>query len=96
MRQRHWPTYIYKLFQVLVQIGKILLASCVFSNQLLLPFEQILAMRLQLFALASLVLDSRMHELILVFGRTLREQSEEFLCRNQRQLLVFMATQSVS
>lgn len=84
-------TYVDEFLQILIQVGKIVLAARVFRNQLLLPLQQFLTTLLQTLTLGSLVLDARIHELVLVVGRAVRVLREKLFHRNQRQLLVLVA-----
>lgn len=89
-------TYVDEFLQILVQVGQVLLAARVLSNQLLLPLEQLLATLLQTLAFGSFVLNACVHELILVVSCTIWVLRKEFFGRNQRQLLVLVAVFLVS
>lgn len=85
-----YKTYIDKLFQVLVQIGQVVLSPLVVVDELLLALEELLAALLQDLALLALVLDARKHAFVVVGVCVFGAQGEEFFDGDERQLLVFV------
>lgn len=88
--RQSYKTYVNKLFEILVKIGQVVFAPCVFSNEFLLPLQQLLSALLQSFSLGPFVLDSCIHQLVFVIIGVVRMLCEKLFGRDERKLLVFM------
>ena len=71
-------THVDEFLKVIIQVGKIVFASLVVGDEFLLPFQQLLTLLLQSFALCAFVLDTGEHKGILVVGRMIGELFEKF------------------
>jgi hypothetical protein len=87
-------TNVNELLQFIIQVCQVLLSSLVVRDELLLPFQELLALLLQGLTLGSLVVDSREHQGVFIVVLVLRELLKEVFNGNQRELLVFVAAAS--
>lgn len=83
-------THIDEFLQILVQIGQIVASLFVVGNQFLFTLLQLDPLLLKRLSLGSLMIDTRHHEVVLVVISMLGMQSQEFLDRDQWELLVGM------
>lgn len=88
---RRQETCINELFQIIIQVGKVILPSFVIRNKLLFSLKQLLSLLLQSFTLRPFVIYARNHQGILVIILVFGMLGKEFLDGDKRQLLVFVA-----
>jgi hypothetical protein len=86
-------THIDELFQIIIQVGKIVFPPLVIRDELLFPLQQLLTLLLQALSYRSLVVDPGKHEVVLVIVGMLGELLEEVFDRDEGELLVLVAGQ---
>lgn len=84
-------TDIYKLFQIVVQAGKIVLPALIVRDELLFALQQFLPLLFQRFPLHPLMLYTRKHQCVLVIVRVLWELCKELVDGDHGQVLVLVA-----
>jgi hypothetical protein len=77
--------YVNELFEILVEVGKVILPFLVLCDQPLLALQKLLPRLLQFLSLSMLVFDAGDHEVMFAGLAMLRMKLQEFFDRDQRE-----------
>lgn len=78
-------TYINELFEILVEVGKVILPFLVLCDQALLTLQKLLSRLLQLLSFNMLVFDAGDHEVMFAGLAMFGVKLQEFFDRDQRE-----------
>jgi hypothetical protein len=78
-------TYVNELFEILVEVGKVILPFLVLCDQALLALQKLLPRLLQFLSLGMLMLDASDHEVMFARLAMFGMKLQEFFDRDQRE-----------